>query len=80
MSLEDQVATSDNIRLNALAELKAERLKRIEENALARNGTSAPNININAPSDNKVTQSTSNTTSNTTTIVNTDPILQAAMI
>ena len=40
---------------------------------------SAPNININAPSDNKVTQSTSNTTSNTTTIVNTDPILQAAM-
>ena len=80
LSLEDQVATSDNIRLNALAELKAERLKRIEENALARNGTSAPNININAPSDNKVTQSTSNTTSNTTTIVNTDPILQAAMI
>ena len=42
--------------------------------------SSAPNININAPSDNKVTQSTSNTTSNTTTIVNTDPILQAAMI
>ena len=41
--------------------------------------SSAPNININAPSDNKVTQSTSNTTSNTTTIVNTDPILQAAM-
>jgi hypothetical protein len=41
---------------------------------------SAPNININAPADNKVTQSTSNTTSSTTTIVNTDPILQAAMI
>ena len=79
LSLEDQLA-QQAVQGNArLAELE-QKLQALQENALARNGTSAPNININAPSDNKVTQSTSNTTSNTTTIVNTDPILQAAMI
>ena len=79
LSLEDQLAQQAAQGSARLAELE-QKLQALQENALARNGTSAPNININAPSDNKVTQSTSNTTSNTTTIVNTDPILQAAMI
>ena len=79
LSLEDQLAQQASEGNARLAELE-QKLQTLQENALARNGTSAPNININAPSDNKVTQSTSNTTSNTTTIVNTDPILQAAMI
>ena len=79
LSLEDQLAQQAAQGSARLAELE-QKLQTLQENALARNGTSAPNININAPSDNKVTQSTSNTTSNTTTIVNTDPILQAAMI
>ena len=78
LSLEDQLAQQAAQGSARLAELE-QKLQALQENALARNGTSAPNININAPSDNKVTQSTSNTTSNTTTIVNTDPILQAAM-
>ena len=79
LSLEDQLAQQAAQGSARLAELE-QKLQALQENALARNGTSAPNININAPSDNKVTQSTTNTTSNTTTIVNTDPILQAAMI
>ena len=79
LSLEDQLAQQASEGSARLAELE-QKLQALQENALARNGTSAPNININAPADNKVTQSTSNTTSSTTTIVNTDPILQAAMI
>ena len=79
LSLEDQLAQQASEGNTRLVELE-QKLKALQENALARNGTNAPSVNINAPSDNKVTQSTSNNTSNTTTIVNTDPILQAAMI
>ena len=40
---------------------------------------SAPNITVNAPQDNKVTTSTSNTTANNITVGNQDPIIRAAM-
>ncbi len=40
---------------------------------------SAPNITVNAPQDNKVTTSTSNTTANNITVGNQDPIIKAAM-
>ena len=41
---------------------------------------SAPNITVNAPQDNKVTTSTSNTTANNITVGNQDPIIKAAMV
>ena len=39
----------------------------------------APNLTINAPQDNKVTSSTSNTTASNITVGQTDPIIQAAL-
>ena len=43
-------------------------------------GTSAPNLTINAPQDNKVTSSTSNTTASNIIVGQTDPIIQAALL
>ena len=62
-------------------EINGLRRTQLEQNARMRaevEGGSAP-ININAPSDNKVTNSTSNTTSNNTMITNSDPIVSMAM-
>ena len=61
-------------------EINGLRRAQLEQNAKMKSGSgAAPNVNINAPSDNKVTNSTSNTTSSNTTISNPDPIVQMAM-
>ena len=62
-------------------EINGLRRKQLEENARMKaqvEGGTAP-ININAPSDNKVTTSTTQNTSNNTMITNSDPIVAGAL-
>ena len=57
----------------------SEKTAEIMRSALNKSSGNGGVVNINAPSDNKVTTSSSQTTSNNTAITNPDPLLQAAM-
>ena len=65
--------------MTAQYELLEKRLAKLQESAIGKSVSGAASVNINAPSDNKVTTSSSQTTSNNTAITNPDPIIQAAM-
>ena len=74
-------SADEKAKIRALQEeINGLRRTQLEQNAKMKSGSgAAPNVNINAPSDNKVTNSTSNTTSNNTMITNSDPIVSMAM-
>jgi len=57
----------------------SEKTAEIMRSALNKSSGNGGVVNINAPSDNKVTNSSSQTTSNNTAISNPDPVVQAAM-
>ena len=57
----------------------SEKTAEIMRSALNKSSGNGGVVNINAPSDNKVTTSSSQTTSNNTAISNPDPVVQAAM-
>mgnify|MGYP006234310765 FL=1 len=56
----------------------SEKTAEIMRSALNKSSENGGVVNINAPSDNKVTNSSSQTTSNNTAISNPDPLIQAA--
>ena len=60
-------------------EMLEKRLAKLQESAIGKSVSDAASVNINAPSDNKVTTSTTKNTSNNTMITNSDPIVSMAM-
>ena len=64
--------------MTAQYELLEKRLAKLQESAIGKSVSDAASVNINAPSDNKVTTSSTTNQSNQTNIGNADPIVQMA--